>query len=203
MTGLEIVKVFRDPMVSARKIPLAKRPGGAAMLAYLQEHGIKHVIAQKLDRLFRNVEDGLGWLRRWRKSGVTMHLSDQGGVSLNASTATGKLIVTFLLGVAEFEPNQTSERTSLAMKHHQTHGKKMGSQAPFGYRFDGNLVVPDAAEHVLAEMMHEMVNVLGYSMCKTAEVLGDQGYDFRGKLIRHGTVRRGLAYFAQSASVLA
>lgn len=187
--SLEIVETFKDPETSARRTPLAKRPGGAAMIAYVERHGIKHIIVQKLDRAFRDTLDGLQWLRRWKKQGVSLHLADQGGCAVNCSTATGELVMTFLLGVASFEPAQTAERTSQSMKHRQKNGQRMSSRIQFGFRLEGGLLVPDEAEQELGSFFEANRNL---SLKDIAAMAERMGYTFRGGKIHRSLVWRVL-----------
>lgn len=201
--GLKIVEVFRDPETSARRVPLAKREGGAAMLAYIEKHGIANVIIAKLDRAFRDTLDGLAWLKRWKKSGITLHLADQGGCSLNCNTATGELVMTFLLGVASFEPRQTAERTSVSMKHRQRHGQRMSGRLPYGYRMDGARMVECPAEQALGERMRYFHEVCNMSLRQTAAACNEEGLQFRGKLVGKSAVSAWLKAYSSSALALA
>jgi DNA invertase Pin-like site-specific DNA recombinase len=71
--------VWTDEGVSARLVPLAERAGGAALLAELEPGDI--IVAKSLDRLFRNVIDGVSTIETWRQQDVTLHLVDHGGAS--------------------------------------------------------------------------------------------------------------------------
>src|SRR5687768_2282197 len=64
LQGLELVRIYRDEGISAGK-PLASRPEGGALLAELARTGARHVIALKLDRLFRDAVDCLRTAREW------------------------------------------------------------------------------------------------------------------------------------------
>jgi putative DNA-invertase from lambdoid prophage Rac len=135
LRGLEAAYRFADPLVSGRK-PLAERDDGAKLLRLLKVGKVKHVVVSKLDRIFRNQIDGTQTERLWRRKGIALHLADQGGVTLDTSTATGWLIFNQLLLLAEFEPRQTSERTQQASRRYQANGKRMGSIAPYGWMID-------------------------------------------------------------------
>jgi DNA invertase Pin-like site-specific DNA recombinase len=59
MRGFDLVHIYRDPAVSGFK-PLAKRSDGKLLAeALAKRDGTKHVIAVKLDRLFRRAADAL------------------------------------------------------------------------------------------------------------------------------------------------
>ena len=56
MSKLDLVEVVADEGVSA-SIPLGDRPGGARLLGLVQDRPAHHIVAMKLDRLFRDVVD--------------------------------------------------------------------------------------------------------------------------------------------------
>src|SRR5262245_7432796 len=67
--GLELVAVIREEGISAA-VPLGARPGGASLLELLRDNNATHVIALKLDRLFRDAADALNVTRAWDQAGV-------------------------------------------------------------------------------------------------------------------------------------
>ena len=73
LAGLELVRIYREEGVSASK-PLATRPEGATMIAALKKREAEHVVALKLDRLFRDAVDALTKTKEWDKAGVSVHL---------------------------------------------------------------------------------------------------------------------------------
>ena len=135
MKGLIIAETIKDPETSARKTPLFEREGGSR-LKFLPRG--THIVVLKLARLFRSAVDGLTTLEYFDKRGIIVHFADEGGVSLSTNTAKGKLVTTMLLAVAEYEPGETAERTSRAMKHRQSNGQRMTSaqNIPFGQMVD-------------------------------------------------------------------
>src|SRR3954447_645098 len=66
MRGLELATIYREEGVSG-KIPLRDRPEGAKLVEAITKKRAKHVIAVKLDRLFRNAGDALLQSERWDK----------------------------------------------------------------------------------------------------------------------------------------
>ena len=77
MAGLEVAKIIREEGISGSK-PLADRPGGRELLALVHTKKVKHIVALKLDRLFRDAADALNQSRTWDKAGVAFHLVDMG-----------------------------------------------------------------------------------------------------------------------------
>src|SRR5579872_113252 len=92
LNGLDLVEVITERGVSA-KIKLAKRPEGAKLVALL-ESGVCHIVALKLDRLFRNAGDALATVEEWEAAGVHLHLIDMGGQPVNTASSMGKMILT-------------------------------------------------------------------------------------------------------------
>ncbi|MBI3927001.1 MAG: recombinase family protein [Armatimonadetes bacterium] len=128
MTGLELAEVIRDEGVSAGK-PLATRPGGAELLQRMCSGEVRHVVALKLDRLFRDAADCLVQTRAWDKNGVTLHLVDMGGLAINTTNAMGRMFLTLTAAFAELERNLIAERTSLALQHKIARGEHVGAPA--------------------------------------------------------------------------
>ncbi len=155
LAQLAPVETITDPLVSARKTRFKDRPGGQELLRILDEKKIRDVVTLKLARIFRSTEDGLRQLSQWERAGVRLHLANEGGLSINTSTAKGKLVTTFLLGVAAYEPEETAERTSTAMKRYQQEGRRMSAVLPYGYKLDfvfGQLVEDEAEQAIIREI---------------------------------------------------
>jgi len=89
--GLDLVETIREEGVSGA-MPLANRPGGRDVLRAVASHRGGHVIALKLGRLFRDAADALNQTRAWDKAGISLHLVDMGGQSLNTIPSTIHLI---------------------------------------------------------------------------------------------------------------
>src|ERR1700730_1317655 len=99
LAGLNLVEVIVERGISG-KIRLSKRPEGSKVAALLNS-GICHIVALKLDRLFRNAGDALTRIDEWEKAGVHLHLVDMGGVSLDTASSMGRMLLTMLAGFAE------------------------------------------------------------------------------------------------------
>jgi DNA invertase Pin-like site-specific DNA recombinase len=128
MAGLELVGVLQEAGVSAAR-PLADRPQGGEVLRRVKTKQVQHVVALKLDRLFRDAEDCLHQTKAWDKAGVALHLLDMGGQAINTASAMGRMFLTMAAGFAELERNLISERTRLAMQHLKAQGRTFGHTA--------------------------------------------------------------------------
>ena len=186
MMGLELVEVIRERAVSA-KIKLVKRPEGSKV-ARLLESGVTHIVALKLDRLFRNAVDALTHVEKWDANGISLHLVDMGGQSLNTGSSMGKMIVTMLAGFAEFERNVISERTATALSFKKRSGM-VYNHVPFGYMAeDGNLVTDATEQAVIARM--QALRAEGTSYNEIANTLnGDSVATKQGGIWRSQTVK--------------
>ncbi len=138
LRGLQAVKVIADEGESAGK-PLARRTGGRKVLELIRTKAVDAVVVLKLDRAFRNTADALATVEAWDKSGIALHVAEMGGMSLDTSTAVGKMFLTMLAGFGEFERNLAAERTTSALAHKARSGDfRLGADAPFGWRYEGN-----------------------------------------------------------------
>lgn len=129
--GLELVQLYRDPGVSGGK-PLAERDEGGELLALIARGEVQHVVALKLDRLFRNAIDAQSTAEAWERAGVAMHLIDMGGQTINTRSAAGKFLFAVLAAAAEMERNLIGERTSAALRHKRERGERLGT-TPLGF----------------------------------------------------------------------
>ena len=173
LKGLELVELVTDPGVSAGKA-LSCRDGGQVVVAALASGRAQHVVAYKLDRLFRDAADCLTQTEKWDRRGVALHLVDMGGQAIDTSTAMGRFFLTVIAGAAEMERNVIRERTRAAMAHKRSKGERISGQAPFGYRFADGMVVADAQEQaILADVRSLRADGLSYQ--KIADKLTKRG----------------------------
>lgn len=138
MRGLEVAAVIRDEGVSAFK-HLDKRPGGAELLRLVSTGRAAHVVALKLDRLFRNAADALAQTERWDRAGVALHLVDMGGSAIDTASATGRMMLTMLAGFAEFERALISERTTQALAYKRDK-REVYASTPLGFSREGDVL---------------------------------------------------------------
>src|SRR5215472_16708402 len=150
LNHLDLVEVIRERGVTA-KIKLNKRPEGSR-IAKLTAAGVCHIVALKLDRLFRNAVDALSHVEEWEQAGISLHLVDMGGQSVNTGSSMGKMMLTMLAGFAEFERNMIAERTTAALRHKKAHGEAY-NHAPYGFNAEDGKLIPDAAEQAVIARM--------------------------------------------------
>jgi len=168
LNGLELVGIIAEEGVSAGK-PLAEREGGQELLQALKADGIRHVVALKLDRLFRDAIDCLTVVQEWDRAGIALHLLDQGGQAVNTQSAMGRFFLTILAAIAEMERNLIGERTKTALRYKKQNGK-VYAPTPFGYQRDGEDLRPDPRELRALELMKKL-RAQGYSYRAIAKEL--------------------------------
>jgi site-specific DNA recombinase len=193
--GLNLLPYITDPETSARTTRLAKREGGAELLAKLGRRKVRHVVAYRLDRLFRNVQDGLTTMDLWASQGVTLHLAAETGGALNTANATGRMMVSLLLTMSEFEASLTAERTSAGMRRKQREGQRMSKIPPYGKQPD-----PDNSARWIAEPSEiaQIERIMAYAAIglgakRIAQALNAEGLKLRGRDWHFAAVRRIVA----------
>lgn len=186
---LELVEVCRDAGISAGN-PLAERDDGRALLDLIAAGQVQHVVALKLDRLFRNAIDAQSTAERWERAGIAMHLIDMGGQTINTRSAAGKFLFAVLAAAAEMERNLIGERTSAALRHKRERGERLGT-TPLGF------VTPEpgAPMHPQESELEIVRSILsakkrGQSFRAIARRLEEQGVRTkRGAKWHHSTIR--------------
>ena len=99
-----------------------ERPLFVRLVDRLEEGDV--LIVTKLDRLGRNAMDVASTIQRLADIGVRVHCLQLGGVDLTSST--GKLTMTVLNAVAEFERDLLIERTHAGLARARKEGKRIG-----------------------------------------------------------------------------
>lgn len=126
--GHQLVDIVADNGVSAGRA-LTKRPGGAELLRRLREGEADVVIVYRLDRLFRNALHGLDFIRgELDATGVGLQSVTE---KVDTTTATGRLCMTLLLGVSEYERDTTRERNRATTDSLRQRGRVYGT-TPYG-----------------------------------------------------------------------
>ena len=178
--GLELdpEDIYIDDGVSAA-IHLWSRPAGRKMRETIYHERIGHVLALKMDRLFRDVQDCLGSVDELRGIGVDIHILDQDGGTLDTSTSMGRFFLTTIASLAELERGQISERTKIAMKHLKDNAKVFTGPI-FGWDRRGDDIIPNWKEQDTIDYMRHRHYVQGWSGNRIAKHLEDLGV--KGKL---------------------
>ena len=97
-------KIFREK-ISGRTL---RRPQFQNLLHTLAQGD--SVVVTKLDRFARSTRDALATIEALNQKGVSLVVLNMGGDVVNTSTPIGKLMITVLSGIAEFEADMIHER---------------------------------------------------------------------------------------------
>lgn len=154
MAGLDLVEIIEDAGVSGGTA-LCERPGGADLLSAIRKHKAGHVVALKLDRLFRDAEDALRQTKAWDKTGVGLHLVDVGGQAINTATAMGRMFLTMMAGFAELERGMIAERTTAALAHKKAR-REVYNHPPLGFQAVQGYLSPDDEEQLIVREVFAM-----------------------------------------------
>ena len=168
MSSLSLVTVIREEGISAAK-PLAGRPGGQQITDAVAAKRIGHVIALKLDRLFRDAVDALNQTRAWDRAGIALHLVDMGGQTLNTATAMGRMFLTMTAAFAELERNLIAERTQAALLYKKSKLLVYGA-IPYGYSRYGDALKVIEMEFGIVRQVQKW-SARGWSLRKIADTL--------------------------------
>jgi putative DNA-invertase from lambdoid prophage Rac len=106
-------------------VPAAERPGFSKLLNKLDEGDT--LVVTKLDRLGRNTTDVLATVETLAAMGVHVHCLALKGVDL--TSASGRLHMTVLAAVAQFERDILIERTHAGLARAKEEGRKLGRKA--------------------------------------------------------------------------
>ena len=106
-------------------VATSQRPGFARLVDRLEAGDV--LVVTKLDRLGRNAMDVGGTVAKLAGLGVRVHCLALGGVDLTSST--GKLTMSVINAVAEFERDLLIERTQAGLSRARAEGKAIGRPA--------------------------------------------------------------------------
>src|SRR6266849_5970072 len=131
--GYELVQTCADEGLSGHSVE--KRAGlQAAVDAVCACGGV--LVVYSLSRLARKTRETLELGERLSKAGADLvSLSEK----IDTTSAAGKMVFRMLAVLAEFERDQVSERTTMALAFKKSQGKKLGGRVPYGkvLAFDG------------------------------------------------------------------
>lgn len=108
--------------VVSGSVQASQRPGFAKLLDRLEEGDV--LVVTKLDRLGRNVIDVRQTVDGLAARGVRVHCLALGGADL--TSAAGKMVMSVLAAVAEFERDLIIERTQAGLARAKSEGKTLG-----------------------------------------------------------------------------
>lgn len=147
--GWEVHAVYADEGVSAKD---TNRPALGQLLQDIRSGEIEVVLVYRLDRLTRSVLDLYQLLQEFERYDV--HFKSCTEV-YDTTTAIGRLFITLVAALAQWERENLAERVKLGMSQMARERKRPGGPAPYGYDLvHGALVVnqeeADGVRHMFA-----------------------------------------------------
>jgi DNA invertase Pin-like site-specific DNA recombinase len=165
LTALECARIFMERVSS-----VAPRAQLEAAIEFAR-HGDTLAVT-KLDRLARSVADLLSIVARLDAKGVSLRVLSMGGQSVDTGTATGKLMLTMLGAVAEFERSLMLERQREGIAKAKAEGRYRG-RVPTAQR------QASAVRKMKAEGARpvDIARKLGIGRASVYRILGGQEHD--------------------------
>jgi site-specific DNA recombinase len=127
---LPVYRIFADNGISGT-VPLDGRPDGSQILREARLGKFDQLLVYKLDRLGRETRLILNAVADLEKLGVRVRSMTE---EFDASSATGKLMLTMLSGFASHEREVIRERSVAGTNRVAESGAWMGGIVPYGYR---------------------------------------------------------------------
>lgn len=134
--GHEVVSWSTDTDVSGKVSPFKR----AGLGPYLKSPDFDILVTAKIDRASRSVRDLHDLVDYLQKHGKSYSSVAE---SFDMTTGAGKLIMTVLAAMAEFERDRMSERRAEAAAKLKDLGAWNGGVVPLGWKIQGRQIVPD------------------------------------------------------------
>ena len=165
---MELVAVFEDAGVSGGS--MAGREGlHAAMKATTKGMAL---VAYSISRLARSTRDMLAIAETLDRKGADLvSLTEK----FDTTTAAGRMVFKVLAVLADFERDQISERTKMALEYKKANGQ-VYAPVPFGYdAIEGRLVTVKREAKIVGEIL--AMREAGASFASIADTLNARGIE--------------------------
>ena len=126
----QFIASYTDPGFSGKNL---ERPGIQNLIEDIKLAKVDVVIVYKIERLVRSIKDFYKLWDIFKAHNVAFVSATQ---QFDTSTAIGNLMLNILLSFAQFERENTSEKTRDKMKQRAILGKWHGGWVPFGYDYN-------------------------------------------------------------------
>ena len=148
LNSYELVQIFKDAGISGSSL---KGREGLADAIEATKKGFA-LVAYSMSRLSRSIRDMLD-------IGDQLNRNDSDMVSLtekiDTTTATGKMVFNMMAVMNQFERDQCSERTKIALQHKKSKGERVGS-IPHGYKAKGKKLIKNKDEQKILTLVKQL-----------------------------------------------
>lgn len=169
--GVTVAAWHVDQGVSG-STPVGDRPGLTAALSSLAQLGAGVLVVAKRDRLARDAMVAAMADRLAVTLGARVISADGAG---NGDAPAERFMRTVVDAASEYERALIAARTKAGLAVKRARGERVSRHAPYGHRFDGDRVVPDAAEQAILSRAREL-RAAGHSLRAVAEELEVLGH---------------------------
>lgn len=154
------------------------RPELKRLMSDVQKDLFDVVLVYRLDRLTRSVKDLYKLLETFEEHNVKFRSASE---IYDTTSAMGKMFITIVAALAEWELNNLRERVRFGMEQLVREGKWHGGPVPYGYHWDGNMmhIIPEE-EVILKELRRIYMSGEGFG--STANILNTRGLKRRDGL---------------------
>jgi DNA invertase Pin-like site-specific DNA recombinase len=173
----EFVELYADEAKSG--LMTKKRDGFNRMVEDALAGKIDMIVTKSLSRFARNTTDTLNTVRKLTAIGVVFYFEKE---NIRTDNSTGEVLITILSSLAQEESNSISRNIKLGLQHRMESGK-LGVNCGHLYGYekseDGKPQIIETEAAVVRRIYEMCLN--GYSICKIAKILTDEGIEPPGK----------------------
>ncbi len=177
--GWQFVHAYTDPGFSGKDL---ERPGIQSLVEDIKAGKLDVVIVYKIERLVRSIKDFYSLWDLFEAHDVTFVSATQ---QFDTSNAMGKLMLNVLLSFAQFERENTSEKTKDKMRQRARLGKWHGGWVPFGYDYNKKtkkLVINKKEAQAIKTIFERFVE--GSKLSEIANLINSQGIRTKTRIIK-------------------
>lgn len=170
--GGVIYDYYIEEGLSASKTRIENRPKLLKLIEDIENGKVNHVIAYKRDRIMRNAEEMMWFLRKLGESNCDITLTARGESQIDMvgykNSGASKIMEVVSATFAEMESAFISARVSDTMLSKAKKGEFTGGLLPYGYKIENNIAKPIESEiPVIEEIVGLYLKGFGiHAICK-------------------------------------